>query len=67
MTNVDSDAPDLVVTSLIVPTETLIGNPADAQLSWTVANLGTAATTVAEWTDRLVLSTNDIHGDADDG
>jgi hypothetical protein len=57
---------DLVVTSLTAPTVLLSANPAIASITWTVLNQGNATTTVSQWTDRVMVSTNAIAGDADD-
>lgn len=35
-------------------------------VQWTAGNFGTATTPASEWLDRLVLSPNEIYGDADD-
>ena len=41
------------MTAPVVP---VIGDPAQVQIGWTVANLGNAATGITQWTDRVVLS-----------
>jgi subtilase family serine protease len=42
-----------------------VGNPVQAAITWTVKNQGNASTS-SQWTDRLMLSTNAVAGDADD-
>ncbi|MEY3143914.1 MAG: hypothetical protein RLY21_2407 [Planctomycetota bacterium] len=51
--------PNLVVTSVLVPSEATVGGT--MEISWTVTNTGNRATTVAS-TDRLYLSTDDVFG-----
>ncbi|MDH7498796.1 MAG: CARDB domain-containing protein, partial [candidate division NC10 bacterium] len=62
---------DLETTNVVVPAIGVAGEPTN--LSWTVTNAGTGTTgdgtpggTVEVWTDRFVLSSNAIYGDADD-
>ena len=56
---------DLIVSSVSAP-DLVIGDPAEAVVSWTVENQGTGAGRTSEWTDRIVLSSNPDYGDADD-
>jgi subtilase family serine protease len=54
--NIASFAPDLRVTQITVPP---IVNNGSMPMSWTVKNLGTAATTQTAWTDRVFLYNGD--------
>ena len=65
VTNLNRDGVDLIVSELVTPTGTLIGNPAQAEVSWTVENRG-SLDAVAPWTDRVVFSSNGVLGDGDD-
>ena len=56
---------DLTVTQVIAP-ELLVGDPVDLTVSWTVKNVGAGPGRVNAWTDRVILSTDDVLGDADD-
>ncbi|MFW5833807.1 MAG: CARDB domain-containing protein, partial [Pseudomonadota bacterium] len=56
---------DLTVTAVNAPTR-IIGNPADLLLNWTVRNDGTGIGTTTNWTDAIILSADDILGNADD-
>ena len=56
-------SPDLVVGDAAAPTE--VQNGEAITIEWTVTNFGGAAAAMP-WTDRIVLSPNDIYGDADD-
>jgi len=56
---------DLRVDSVSAPTR-VIGDPADATISWTVSNQGSAATAVDRWTDRVVISIDEVVGNRDD-
>src|SRR5262249_51694842 len=60
------NAADLRVTDFTRPTTLLIGNPAQASVSWTITNQGTASTNAGQWIDRVVFSTDSILGNADD-
>jgi hypothetical protein len=51
---IDLPRPDLLVTSIDAPTAALNGS--DVSVSWHVDNLGTLATGVANWVDRVILS-----------
>jgi hypothetical protein len=62
----NTTTPDLVVTAISGPTEPIEGNPAQTTLSWTVKNQGAVAGAVSQWTDRVILTTNDVVGDGDD-
>jgi hypothetical protein len=57
-------AADLVVTEIVVPSTARGGQSVNVQ--WTVANNGDADATKLLWTDRVVLSANQVLGDADD-
>ncbi|HEY4634688.1 MAG TPA: CARDB domain-containing protein, partial [Candidatus Limnocylindrales bacterium] len=57
---------DLVVTVITAPTGLVIGNPAQAEVSWTVENQGAVETAVAQWSDRVVWSFDAQAGNADD-
>ena len=61
-----SPSPDLVITDVQVPTSVLIGNPASLAITWTERNTGTGPGRVAEWVDRIVLSTDGTLGNSDD-
>ena len=56
---------DLTVTDVQAP-ELLIGDPVDLTVTWTVQNVGDGPGRQTSWTDRLVLSRDEILGDADD-
>ena len=56
---------DLVVSNVTAPAVT-IADPATIQVSWTVANQGNGAGSTNAWTDRVVLSKDDIIGNGDD-
>lgn len=58
------DFPDLAVQAINAPASATSG--ALIPLTWTVGNFGVAATSVGNWSDRLVLSANDRYGDGDD-
>ena len=58
-------AADLRVTQVAAPEE-VSGSPAEIPVSWTVTNTGPAATDASAWIDRVITSTNDTLGDADD-
>ncbi|MCV2361698.1 S8 family serine peptidase [Paucibacter sp. TC2R-5] len=57
-------APNLVATSLTAPTTQRSGDA--AHFSFTVSNVGNAATDASNWVDRLVLSRDAIIGNGDD-
>ncbi|MCB1964701.1 MAG: hypothetical protein KDI64_01260, partial [Candidatus Accumulibacter sp.] len=46
---------DLAVSGVTAPALT-IGDPAPVTISWSVANVGSAATTVADWVDTIIIS-----------
>ncbi|MCC6232065.1 MAG: hypothetical protein IT580_05445, partial [Verrucomicrobiales bacterium] len=56
---------DLTVTTASTQPR-VIGNPADLTISWTIRNAGAATTTTDRWVDRVVLSIDEIYGNADD-
>jgi subtilase family serine protease len=60
------DGPGLVVTQVAAPTELIIGDPAEVDVSGTVENQGPAAGLVGTWTDRVLLSTDAVIGNGDD-
>jgi hypothetical protein len=51
--------PDLIVSELIAPAETLLAGQSGA-VQWTVRNEGTGATVAATWSDKLYLSTDNV-------
>ncbi|MEM9586008.1 MAG: CARDB domain-containing protein, partial [Planctomycetota bacterium] len=55
---------DLVVSTVNAPTSAQSGG--QIRVEWTVGNFGAVATPVDTWVDRIVLSSNDRFGDADD-
>jgi hypothetical protein len=57
---------DLTVTSVTIPTEPVVGDPASVTVRWVVTNVGIGAGRSVSWTDRVVYSTNDVLGDGDD-
>ncbi|NCS06775.1 MAG: hypothetical protein GPJ07_09250, partial [Microcystis aeruginosa G13-07] len=59
-----SQPADLVVTDAIIPTTGEAGKTISVQ--WTVKNQGPGDTIVNSWSDRLVASTDEVLGDADD-
>lgn len=56
--------PDLRVDVVEAPNEEFSGTP--ITISWTVGNHGEGPTAEAGWYDRVIMSENDILGDADD-
>jgi hypothetical protein len=60
---IDVPRPDLLVSAVRSPASAL--NGADIQVSWDVENRGTLATGSANWTDRVILSTDAMLDDAD--
>lgn len=56
--------PDLVVTNFETPPTALAGEA--ILVAWSVANQGVGDTARSQWTDRLVLSLDDIAGNEDD-
>jgi uncharacterized delta-60 repeat protein len=61
---IESRPSDIVVASLTAPSSAQAGG--SLLVSWTVRNQGTGDTAVSSWTDRLVLSTDAVAGNADD-
>ncbi len=59
-----SQPADLVVTNATIPTTGEAGKAISVQ--WTVKNQGTGDTIVNSWSDRLVVSNDEVLGDADD-
>jgi subtilase family serine protease len=59
-----SQPADLVVTEAVIPTTGEAGKA--ISLQWTVRNQGTGDTIVNSWSDRLVVSNDEVLGDADD-
>jgi RHS repeat-associated protein len=55
---------DLAITNVLPPAAAQSGGT--FRFEWTVGNFGTAAPTVSQWDDKIVLSVNDRFGDADD-
>ncbi|MEF8731692.1 MAG: CARDB domain-containing protein [Candidatus Accumulibacter meliphilus] len=56
---------DLAVSAVSAP-QTLIADPARLTVAWTVSNQGTGAGRFSSWSDRVLLSRDDILGNADD-
>ncbi|MBI3350330.1 MAG: hypothetical protein HY020_24345 [Burkholderiales bacterium] len=56
---------DLVVSNVTAPTR-VIADPARVTVGWTVGNAGTGSGYTGSWTDRVVLSTDDVIGNGDD-
>ena len=56
---------DLAVLRVSAPTQ-VIQDPAGITVAWTVGNQGTGAGRSSRWTDRIIYSSNDVLGDADD-
>jgi subtilase family serine protease len=56
---------DLAVSDVSAP-QTLIADPATLAVAWTVSNQGSGAGRFSSWTDRVLLSRDDIFGNADD-
>ena len=56
---------DLAVSEVSAP-QTLIADPATLSVAWTVSNRGTGAGGTSSWNDRIVLSGDDVLGNADD-
>ncbi|MFN9744981.1 MAG: CARDB domain-containing protein, partial [Betaproteobacteria bacterium] len=57
---------DLTVTSVTIPAEPVVADPASVTVRWVVTNVGVGAGRSVSWTDRVVYSTNDVLGDGDD-
>lgn len=62
--NVEQRPADLVVSALAVPPEARSGH--SVVVDYTVTNQATDATLAGYWTDHVVLSTDDVLGNADD-
>jgi hypothetical protein len=56
---------DLTVSNVTAPLQT-IADPATINVIYTVNNTGTGVGRTTQWTDKIVLSTDDILGNADD-
>ncbi len=56
---------DLKVTD-ITAQSLLIGDPVDLTVAWKVTNQGIGAGRVDQWTDRIILSTDEVFGNGDD-
>ena len=56
--------PDLVVAGVTAPANAQPGQAVG--LTWTVSNIGSVGTLASQWYDRIVLSTDDTYGNADD-
>ncbi|HND55912.1 MAG TPA: CARDB domain-containing protein, partial [Pirellulaceae bacterium] len=56
---------DLVVDGLAAP-ERIVADPAGFDVTWTVSNRGTGAGRSAAWSDRVVLSSDEVFGNGDD-
>ena len=56
---------DLTVSNVTAPART-IDDPARVTVGWRVSNVGTGAGAATSWTDQVILSRDDIYGDADD-
>ncbi|MEM2990266.1 MAG: CARDB domain-containing protein, partial [Halobacteria archaeon] len=50
----------------VIAQELLIGDPVDITVSWSVMNRGTGSGRVDTWTDKIVLSRDEIFGNGDD-
>ena len=61
---VQSASADLKVSDIVVPSNTASGS--FLNVSWTVANTGNASTNVNGWNDKIILSSDDTLGNADD-
>ena len=61
---VDSRPADLVVTEFLSPDAGTAGG--SILVSWTVTNQGLGDITATSWTDRIVISTDDVVGNDDD-
>ncbi|MFY8200515.1 MAG: CARDB domain-containing protein, partial [Pirellula staleyi] len=57
--------PNLIVTNVSAPSQ-VIADPATLQVSWSVANVGDVAINSRTWRDLVILSTDDLFGNADD-
>ncbi|MDX1952258.1 MAG: FG-GAP-like repeat-containing protein [Verrucomicrobiota bacterium] len=58
--------PNLQVTSLTTPTGSSIQSGQSVQVRFTISNVGSEPTTAGAWSDRAVISQNNVLGDADD-
>jgi subtilase family serine protease len=61
-----NDKPDLIVQSIAVPADLVVGNPAQVQISWTVRNTAMVPTSLTPWIDRVVFSRDTLPGNGDD-
>src|SRR5688572_28699468 len=57
--------PNLQVISMVPPSGSLQSG-GNASFNFVVKNVGTVSTATANWTDRVVISSNQTRGDADD-
>jgi RHS repeat-associated protein len=62
--NIVSRPADLVVSNAITPTAAVSGQA--MRVSWSVANQGVGDTILGYWTDKIILSRDQVHGNADD-
>jgi hypothetical protein len=58
--------PNLQVTAVALPPEPGLQSGSDYTYSFTVTNVGSADIAAQPWSDRLVLSQNQVYGDGDD-
>ena len=58
--------PNLEVTNITLPTASNLQSGSPITFSWTVTNVGQAATNVTNWNDRVVLSSDSTYGNSDD-
>jgi hypothetical protein len=61
---ITSQPADLVVSSASTPETAEAGKA--TRVEWTVSNVGTGDTAVENWVDQVIVSDNDVLGDADD-
>jgi len=59
-------APNLVVSSVDLPTAANLQSGDEITAGFTVQNTGNLATPVSDWFDRVVLSANSVYNDGDD-
>ncbi len=57
---------DLSVSNITLPSPATSNSGDTIPIGWTVGNFGTATTDQVQWFDRVMLSSNDVYGDADD-
>ncbi len=63
-TQITIAAPDLTISNVTLPVTASVGE--SINVTWTLANLGTAPTSVNYWYDRFVLSLDNQLGNSDD-